>query len=274
MQTRFESFDYNLNPVMPSSVSPSLFLYGPERNKQGLKSLTESNTPYSDHALFAYQAIQNTVRARNYPCVPAILSVEKHQYLVGIYSGFGTGIFADEFYRDLMYFKEEQKNKNMPYLSFWAIFMEPQKMSETEFETALWHELSSLSALSDPSTPWDPRFSSHPDDKNFCLSFGGEAVFAVGMHANSTRAARRFPWPTIVVNMYSQFTDMMEEDLFEEVVRKNREREMRYAGSLNPMVVKYGNEREAIQFSGKENDPEWNCPYKSPQIKKPSTRSK
>lgn len=232
METRFDSFDYNMNPVMPSAVSPSLFLYKPQRNKQGLKSLTELTTPYSDHALFAYQAIQNTVRARHYPCVPAILSVERHQYLVGIYSGFGTGVFAEEFYRDLMYFKAEQKKNNRPYLSFWAIFMEPLKMTDDEFESSLWHELSSLSALSDPSTAWDPKFSSHPEDKNFCLSFDGEAVFAVGMHANSARVARRFPWPTIVVNMYSQFSDLMDEGRFEDTIKKRHEREILYTGSL------------------------------------------
>lgn len=201
------------------------------------------------------------VRAKNYPCVPAILSFESSAYLVGEYDGFGTGANSKALYQDLLYFAKEQKSSRSPYFTFWAVFKAEGELSEQKFEEDLWRELSQLSSSEPSDVPWDPRFSERPDDDNFCLSLGGDAFFVVGMHSNSSRLARRFKYPALLFNLYRQFDDLAQRGKYESTVLTNRAREMKYAGSINPMVATYGDVREAIQFSGKENPANWTCPF-------------
>ncbi len=135
-------------------------------------------------------------------------------------------------------------------------------MEEVEFERRLWAELSSVVATQKDHSPWDPSFSSDPNDKKFCFSFAGSAFFVVGLHPLSSRKARQFPYPTLVFNLYDQFKALMMEGNYERMTNVNRKRELQYQGGLNPMVVTYGNEWESIQFSGANNPPHWKCPYK------------
>ena len=206
-------------------------------------------------------AIRDLVRAKDYPCVPAILSLENNQTLIGLYSDFGSGSSAPNLYRDLIGFRDFQKSSNLPYLSYWAVYMDEPMMSETEYETHMWQELSALSSAEDVSVPWDPNFSSNPEDPNFTISLGGDGFFIVGLHSQSSRKARRFKWPAMVFNLYEQFEELDRSGKYESTVEKNRSREMKYQGSLNPMVAKHGDKWEAIQFSGKENPDTWKCPF-------------
>ncbi len=201
------------------------------------------------------------VRSKNYPCVPAILSFESGAFLVGEYDEFGTGKNAAALYQDLTYFSHQQKRLNSPYFTFWAVFNESRALSESQFEEFLWSELSKLSSAEPRDVPWDPKFSKNPEDDNFCLSLGGEALFVVGMHSQSSRLARRFKYPALLFNLYQQFDDLAQNGKYESTVRTNRAREMKYAGSINPMVAAYGDTREAIQFSGQQNPANWKCPF-------------
>ena len=42
---------------------------------------------------------------------------------------------------------------------------------------------------------------------------------------------------------------------------ENRKRDLAFQGSVNPMVEKYAEKWESVQFSGKNNPPEWKCPF-------------
>jgi len=205
-------------------------------------------------------AINQIIVGKEYPCVPAMRSILSGSYLVGVYRDFGTGRQADRLYQDLMYFREKQKSMQSLYYSFWAIF-DDRECSFPDFETRLWNELSQLASRPENSAAWDKNFSDDPQQENFCISLGGEAFFVVGMHPDSPRLARRFPFPTLIFNLYDQFEELSRRGQYEAIVKTNRERELSYQGSLNPMVEKYGDKWESIQFSGKENLPEWKCPF-------------
>jgi hypothetical protein len=208
------------------------------------------------------KSIHGLLSQKLYPCTAAVQSYFKDEYRVGIYKQFGHGRYSYELARDLLKFREEYKISNSPYLSFWAVFEDSEDLSEAEFETCLWNELSYTTSHPEFNSSWDPNFSSDPEDKNFCFSLDGTAFFVVGLHPHSSRISRRFPHPTLIFNVYDQFRDLAAEGKYVPMVETNRKRDLRFQGSVNPMVEAYGDTWEPIQFSGKKNEDGWKCPFR------------
>ncbi len=217
-----------------------------------------------------FQDIKNLVLKPNYPCVAAVSSFLKQDYMSEKYKNFGSGECAPKLAEDLLRFKAEQRRLKSPFYSFWAVFEDSELTSEEDFEKKMWDELSAMHAYevkicganSTDEIKWDPKFSADPKDKNFCFCLGGDAYFVVGMHPHSSRLARKFPYPVVVFNLYAQFDDLMEKGTFESMVKINRQREIKFEGSVNPMVEKHAQDWESIQFSGKNNGDQWSCPFK------------
>jgi uncharacterized protein len=214
------------------------------------------------------ESLRSFVGRTHYPCIPAQTSLAQGDYLLGIYSGLGTGKFTQELGDDLLHFRETQKKSGSLFTSFIAVFpnlpssFDKQSHQDEEvFEKALWRELSYLSSLPEAGQNWDPNFSSDPDSKNFCFSFGGDAFFVVGMHPHSSRLSRQFTYPTLIFNLYSQFKELAERGQYQPLIKANRKRDLKFQGSVNPMVEKYADDWEPIQFSGKENSADWKCPF-------------
>lgn len=212
--------------------------------------------------------IQNLVMQPNYPCVGAVSSFLKQDYMTCEYPAFGSGESAPKLYQNLLDFKERQLENKTPFFSFWAVYKNSDVISEVDFEKKLWDELSAVHAYEVQKSTnenrelrWDPQFSSDPNDKKFCFCVDGYAYFVVGMHPQSSRKARQFPYPVIIFNLYAQFEDLFKKNTFDAMVKLNRDREIKFQGHVNPMVEKYGQEWESIQFSGRENGPEWKCPF-------------
>lgn len=205
------------------------------------------------------QSMRDLVMSPHYPCVPAVRSYERGEYMVELCPGeFGSGSAAKIIAEGLKNFRERQQRTKEPFLSFWAVW-DHQELDEDEHDERFWRELSHVAAQSD--APWDPNFSPDPSSKRFCFSFEGEAYFVVGLHSNSARKARQFPFPTIIFNLYSQFEDLATKGAYDAVVKTNRKREMAFQGNLNPMVEKYADSWEAIAFSGKGHGDDWRCPF-------------
>ena len=194
----------------------------------------------------------------------------KNDFMSGHYTGFGTGVSASLLMRDLLKFKVQQRKLNSPFFSFWAVFDQDQTATEDEFENKMWAELSAVHEFevknadlnNSDDLPWDKKFSRDPQNHNFCFCVGGDAYFVVGMHQASSRFSRRFPYPVVIFNLYSQFEDLMKKENFDSMVQVNRQREIKFEGSVNPMVEKHGQSWEAIQFSGRNNGDQWSCPFK------------
>lgn len=146
------------------------------------------------------------------------------------------------------------------------LFAEPADLSEAEFEDALWARLQSL-ADKDAwlDQPYDERVSGDPADPHFSLSFGGEAFFVVGLHPSASRPARRFECPAMVFNLHDQFERLRLEGRYERFRETILQRDFNLAGSVNPMLARHGEASEAAQYSGREVDTEWRCPFRDPR---------
>jgi FPC/CPF motif-containing protein YcgG len=212
--------------------------------------------------------IASLIMEKNYPCTAAIQALFRKDYRIGLYGKLGEGERSKALGTDLLIFLEEQTRTGSEYLSFMAVFPNKDEssacegFSEVEFEERLWRELSLLTNLPEfQNFKWDPEFSANPTDQNFCFSWGGKAFFVVGLHPKSSRRSRKFSQPMLIFNVYEQFRELARQRKYEGMVQTNRRRDVAYQGSVNPTVEKYGDNWEAIQFSGRENGAEWKCPF-------------
>jgi len=148
------------------------------------------------------------------------------------------------------------------FRSFAVIFEGPLDLGEAEFETFLWARAESLTN----KDSWlgrahDRRVSDDPNDPHFSLSFGEEAFFIVGLHPHASRPARRFDHPVLVFNLHDQFEQLREQGRYEKMREKIIERDVALAGSVNPMLARHGTISEARQYSGRNVQSEWTCPF-------------
>ena len=101
---------------------------------------------------------------------------------------------------------------------------------ELQFEKLLWQQLRRLHELDAAHFDWDPNVRSDPADPHFSFSFGGQALYVIGMHANSSREARRFPWPALVFNPHEQFERLRADGKWKRMQETIRARDLAAAG--------------------------------------------
>lgn len=207
------------------------------------------------------ESLQSLANQRNYPCIAATRSINKNEFNVSLFDRLGTHTEVARLGDDLREFLKKIELTRSPYLTYFAVYDGPDENSEEEFENRLWQELSHLASCDTKIATWDSRFSNNPQDKNFCFSFDGKAFFVVGLHPKASRPGRKFFKPTLVFNAFDQFELLKERGEYEPMVDLNRRRDQKFSGSANPMAVLYGEVWESIQYSGRENAPEWQCPY-------------
>ena len=126
----------------------------------------------------------------------------------------------------------------------------------------MWRELSSLTSIEERNKDWADGWSQNPNDKHFTFCMDGYAFFVVGLHPHSSRKGRQFPYPALVFNVYDQFKDLEMQGAYAPMVEKNRERDVRFNGDVNPMTARWGDDWETIQFSGQSHSSDWQCPFK------------
>ncbi len=148
------------------------------------------------------------------------------------------------------------------FRSLVVVFAGPIGLDERGFEMALWQRLGALTDLDrEAGHAQAAGFSADPDHPDFALSFGGKAYFAVGLHPNASRRARRMPFPAIVFNLHSQFKRLRAEQRYERMREVILARDEAFDGSVNPMVERHGDISEARQYSGREVEGAWVCPF-------------
>ena len=145
--------------------------------------------------------------------------------------------------------------------AFVAVFPDRVPRTELAFERRLWAQLQRLHEHDSPSARWDPNVSDDATDPMFAFSFDRCAYFVVGLHAYSSRISRRFRWPALIFNPHSQFGRLRGEGRFERMQQAIREREIAVQGSLNPNLADFGERSEARQYSGREVEKDWKCPF-------------
>jgi FPC/CPF motif-containing protein YcgG len=210
----------------------------------------------------AIAAFRGFVQNPQFSCVGAKSAVANESARLGVYDRLGSEGATAGLARDLWTFTHDpDTNADNDYVTLVALFKEPTGLDEAGFEACLWKQLSQLRRLDAPLHDWDPTVSPDPHDSHFGFSFAGTAFFVVGLHPNSSREARRFPWPLLVFNPHAQFTRLREAGQWARMQDVIRSREMTLQGSLNPNLADHGDISEARQYSGRPVEPDWKPPF-------------
>ncbi len=213
-----------------------------------------------DHALAL--DLRRFIAAPAFPCVGAKSALMRDQLAVIVARDITSGWDDLRIYPLLLDFVDSYRAAPTLFRSLAVVFEGPRDLSEVEFERHLWDRAQSLSDKDAwHGKPYDSRVSADPHDSHFSLSFGGEAFFIVGLHPRASRPARRFSAPVMVFNLHDQFEQLRRQGAYDKLRHSILSRDMALAGSLNPMLSRYGDSSEARQYSGRAVTDDWLCPF-------------
>jgi FPC/CPF motif-containing protein YcgG len=209
----------------------------------------------------AEAAFRAFVADPRFPCLAGKGVIRSAGFRLRLYGVLGSARSAARLGRDLADFVAEMPADGAGLHSFVAVFPRSAPLDEGEFERRLWEQVQRLHEHDVPDAGWDPTVSEDPDDPRFSFSFGGCALFVVGVHPASSRLARRFRWPALVFNPHAQFQRLRADGRFAPLRAAVREREIALQGTLNPNLADFGEQSEARQYSGRAVGAEWRCPF-------------
>ena len=210
------------------------------------------------------------VRGSAFPCLAAKAALNAPSFCLQVYRELASPVVSQRLARDLDCFAHSEIIQAGSYATFAAIFKGPLGITEEEFERLLWAQLGLLSRIDLAKNSWDPRVSSDPSDPRFSFSFGGRAMYVVGMHGNSSRLSRRFRWPALVFNPHEQFERLRADGQWTRLRNIIRERDIALQGDRNPMLSDFGDQSEAVQYSGRVTGAGWAPPAEFTPAKTPS----
>lgn len=146
--------------------------------------------------------------------------------------------------------------------SYVAIFHGPFDMDEFRFESSMWSQLWRIHKL-DTLAGNHPAedVSSDPRSPRFSLSLAGHPFFLIGLHPYASRLARRFSHPVLVFNSHRQFEKLRGDRRYGKMQAAIRSRDIELQGSMNPNLADFGEASEARQYSGREVEDDWKCPF-------------
>jgi uncharacterized protein len=143
------------------------------------------------------------------------------------------------------------------------VFAGPLDLTEATFEKRLRQRVQSLADLDRRrGFTHDARVNSNPVSPEFALSFGGQALYLVGLHPHASRPARRFARPSLVFNLHSLFERLRGDGRYETMRETIMQRDEALAGSCNPMLERHGEASAARQYSGRIIAADWRCPFR------------
>jgi uncharacterized protein len=215
-------------------------------------------SPASAPASFVHTQLRELIVGSEFPCLGARSALNRSTYRFGLYGPLGSPQAAKPLAEDLLRFVVEQPTLEGNFTTFIASFDGPNPQDEAHFEALLWKQLQALHDVDE--FEWDAAVASDPDDPHFSFSFAGRAFFLVGLHAGSSRWARRFGWPTLVFNAHFQFEHMRARGNFQRFKAAVQSRDTSLQGSVNPSLTDYGALSEARQYAGRYVEPDWLCP--------------
>lgn len=217
------------------------------------------NTGQELTARSSYELLRELILERDHPCLMARAVFKSGNVIVKAYGELGSYDNAPVMLGDLQRFVSSFDFEGEEFYSFIAVFRAEKVFSEREFESRLWRQLQSVSDRD--VAPWDPQVSSEPESPRFSMSIAGHAFYVVGMHQGSSRISRRSPFPVLVFNLHQQFQKLRERGLYTAVRNKIRELDFQLQGSVNPVLEDFGERSEARQYSGREVETDWKCPF-------------
>jgi FPC/CPF motif-containing protein YcgG len=208
----------------------------------------------------AHATFRDSVMQQEFPCLGARAAFNAGSYALHVYDLLGSNRSTSELGNDLSQFTRSEL-RNHEYATFVAVFRGPETENEPQFEALLWQQLGMLNRAD--AEPWDPSVRSDPADPMFSFSFAGQALYVIGMHPQSSRLARRFPWPALVFNPHVQFDRLRADGKWKRMQETIRQRDEALQGSINPMLSDFGESSEARQYSGRAVEEDWRPPFEA-----------
>ncbi|GAC1516271.1 MAG: guanitoxin biosynthesis heme-dependent pre-guanitoxin N-hydroxylase GntA [Gemmatimonadaceae bacterium] len=196
-----------------------------------------------------------------FSCLAAKGVVHADAYRLGVYGSLGSRRSTRALVADMAGWLDTLESTQHRLRAFIGVFPAHIPRTEDEFEQRLWAQLQHLHGEDTRSGSWDPSVSDDPESADFAFSFGGRALFVIGLHPYSSRVARRFTLPALVFNPHAQFERLRADGRFETLRAAVREREIALQGSLNPNLADFGERSEARQYSGRAAESDWRCPF-------------
>ena len=215
----------------------------------------------SPRTAFVHDGFRALILNEHFSCVAAKSAVRQGNYAFGLYDELASTPSCAGLARDLFAFVHASAAPAPEFRTFVASFDGPLPPDEAAFERLLWGTLQHLHDLDAAHHEWDRRSNSDAADAEFSFSFAGTAFFVVGLHAASSRTTRRFAWPTLVFNPHHQFDHLRETGRYPRFQQVIRRAERSLQGDINPMLSDFGSRSEASQYSGRQVDDEWRCPF-------------
>ena len=220
--------------------------------------------PACDMAHPLVKELKTWIETDDFPCVGAKAAQARGQMTAIVLPDICSRVGDPRLHAALLAFVSRARRTPALFQSFAVIFEKPRDIDEPEFERRLWERVQSASDRDlDLGHSWDERVSSDPSSPHFSLSFAGEAFFVVGLHPRASRPARRFRSPVLVFNIHAQFEQLRAQGKYERLRETILERDERLAGSVNPMLQRFGEASEARQYSGRSVSADWRCPFSS-----------
>lgn len=204
--------------------------------------------------------IQSMVGNAAFPCVGAKTALAQKDIRVvearSIFCPADDKNILESLYNFIQSFDGDKQT----FRSLVVVFKDQDILPEELFEKCLWKRLQALHDLD--TYEWDSSVSSDPSDNTFSYSLGGRAFYVIGMHPGSSRKARQFPYPALVFNLHEQFEQLRASGKYNNFRQLVRRRDIAFSGSSNPMLADFKTASEAIQYSGRQVDPNaWKCPF-------------
>ncbi len=201
------------------------------------------------------------IRVSAFPCIAAKAALSKDQIETLVVGHLACPKDDAEILDFLYRFVDRYRDARERYHSAVIIFKGPENCSEKTFDDLLWKRLQSISDLDASAHDWDPRVGKEAMSPDFSFSIKGEAFYIIGLHANSSRKARRFRFPALVFNPHEQFEALRASDKYSAMKEAVRKRDKIFSGSVNPMLADFGESSEVLQYSGRRYDNTWTCPF-------------
>lgn len=199
------------------------------------------------------------LNAVGFPCAGAKVAQAKRQIRCLVAGELGSDLDDATILQFLYDFIDEYRNSENIYYSAAVIFRE-SPLTEEVFDELMWQRLQALHDRDILRYSSDKRVDNDPFSPNFSYSLKEEALFIIGMHAESCRLARRFKYPTLAFNPHEQFQKLRSMNRYESLKDIIRRRDIAYSGSVNSMLDDFGGSSEVYQYSGRRYDNNWKCP--------------
>ncbi len=195
----------------------------------------------------------------DHPCIMAKALIKMQNYTLNAYSDMHDAGQLRHFLQDLRGYLDRYNFGGTEFQSFIAVFPNNHFDNELDFEKALWKTLQMLHDHDDRA--WDPSVSTDPNDPEFSFSLQGRAFYVIGLHPESSRLARQAPYTTLVFNLHCQFEKLREIGTFQTVRDTIRRNDEKLQGHINPVLRDFGADSETKQYSGREVEANWKCPF-------------